>query len=218
VTALAIWATEYERQGYATSDDPSNGVVDASEPVGRHVVLVAAADIKPRRVRWLWDGRLALGTLGLLAGREGLGKSSLGYWLAAQISRGILPGEFIGTDQHCAGLSATISDAMRRSTESPDEKSATAEAADWLDDYLCANGGSAASADIKREGVKAGHSQDCVKRAKGRLRLAVHSSGFPRRTYWSFASESRPDAQSAQQSEQPPRGESLTPVFHEVCV
>lgn len=63
----------------------------------RRIVLTPASSIKPRPVRWLWDGRLALGTLGLLAGREGLGKSTLGYWLAARVTQGELPGEYHGT-------------------------------------------------------------------------------------------------------------------------
>jgi hypothetical protein len=63
---------------------------------GRQVVLTSAADIRPRRVRWLWAGRLALGTLALLAGREGMGKSTFAYWLAARLTRGELPGTHYG--------------------------------------------------------------------------------------------------------------------------
>jgi hypothetical protein len=63
----------------------------------RSVILTSARKIKPRRVLWLWNGRIALGTLALLAGREGLGKSILGYTIAAMITRGILPGEHFGT-------------------------------------------------------------------------------------------------------------------------
>lgn len=63
----------------------------------RVVTFTRASDIKPRRVIWLWKGRLALGTLGLLAGREGLGKSTLGYWLAARLTQGELYGEYQGT-------------------------------------------------------------------------------------------------------------------------
>ena len=73
------------------NDPPDDGpppdyeppATEADLPPHRRVVLTSAADIEPRPVFWLWDGRLALGTLGLLAGREGLGKSTLGYWLAA---------------------------------------------------------------------------------------------------------------------------------------
>ena len=39
---------------------------------------------------------MALGTLSLLAGREGLGKSSLVAWLIAQMTRGTLPGDLYG--------------------------------------------------------------------------------------------------------------------------
>jgi len=69
----------------------------ATEYATRRIVLTSAAEIKPRPVFWLWDGRLALGTLALLAGREGLGKSTLGYWIAARITRGELPGVHHGT-------------------------------------------------------------------------------------------------------------------------
>lgn len=66
-------------------------------PAGRRVVLTSAAQIKPRPVRWLWEGRLALGTLGVLAGREGLGKSTLAYWIAARMTQGDLEGCYRGT-------------------------------------------------------------------------------------------------------------------------
>jgi hypothetical protein len=46
------------------------------ETPARRVVLTPAANIHPRRVRWAWQGRVALGTLALLAGPEGLGKST----------------------------------------------------------------------------------------------------------------------------------------------
>jgi hypothetical protein len=48
-------------------------------------------------VRWLWDGRLALTTLGLLGGREGVGKSTIAYTLAADATLGRLPGAYAGT-------------------------------------------------------------------------------------------------------------------------
>lgn len=62
----------------------------------RHVELTPASAIPPKRVRWIWKDRVAVGTLALLAGREGLGKSTLGYALAADITRGTLPGEYLG--------------------------------------------------------------------------------------------------------------------------
>ena len=63
---------------------------------GRQVRLTSAASIAPQRATWLWHERMAVGTLAILAGREGVGKSTLAYWIVAQITRGLLPGEHLG--------------------------------------------------------------------------------------------------------------------------
>lgn len=72
-----------------------NGPKELVTP-GRVVVDDLAANVAPARVQWLWEGRLALGSLALLAGREGVGKSTVAYWLAARATRGELPGEHLG--------------------------------------------------------------------------------------------------------------------------
>jgi len=64
---------------------------------GRSVTLTPASSFKVRPVRWLWSDRIALGTLALLAGREGIGKSTLAYQLAADITQGRLLGVHWGT-------------------------------------------------------------------------------------------------------------------------
>lgn len=64
---------------------------------GRRVQLILANTIAIRPVRWLWDLRMALGTFGLLGGREGIGKSLIVYTLVAQVTRGTLPGAYFGT-------------------------------------------------------------------------------------------------------------------------
>lgn len=51
---------------------------------------------EPKRARWLWAGRIALGELTLVGGREGVGKSTAVLDLAASLSLGRLPGEFEG--------------------------------------------------------------------------------------------------------------------------
>lgn len=63
-------------------------------------------DIKIRPVHWLWDKRLPLGSLCLLAGREGIGKSLLAYQLVADITTGRLEGKFFGTSR-CVIIAAT---------------------------------------------------------------------------------------------------------------
>jgi hypothetical protein len=60
------------------------------------VVLTPASSIQVRPVRWLWADRIPLGALTLCAGREGIGKSTLAYSLAAAITRGSLPGACCG--------------------------------------------------------------------------------------------------------------------------
>lgn len=351
-----------------------NSADDVVEAHGlRELRLTRAAEITPRRVVWLWDGRIALGSLSLLAGREGLGKSTLAYWAAARITRGELPGEFTGQpravlvcatedswahtivprlmaagadlelvyrvevrnlalgvnvgltlpsdnaqleaaarqtgavlllldplmsrlgslDTHrdaevrqalepltaiaeTTGLSVlglihhnksgssdplqlvmgsraftavarsvhtvmpdpdddtgarklfatpknnlgradlpmvsftivshafetvdgtaytgriewggevqgTIGDALARGAGTAEERGAVSEAADWLRDYIDMNGGTAKSADCKRDGAKAGHSERSINRAKAKLGLTHHSVGFPAITWW----------------------------------
>lgn len=74
------------------------GTDEQLDPVGyqRQLILTPASQIAPKRAKWLWAGRIALGTLALVAGREGIGKSTITYWLAARITRGELPGECYG--------------------------------------------------------------------------------------------------------------------------
>lgn len=66
-------------------------------PQLRTMRLTVAADIDVRPVHWLWSERIALGSLVLLGGREGIGKSTVAYQLAADITRGRLPGVHLGT-------------------------------------------------------------------------------------------------------------------------
>ncbi len=68
--------------------------------VGRRARITWASDIRMRPVVWAWtdsgNGRMPAGSLSVAAGREGTGKSSFGVWLAAQITRGTLPGSLYG--------------------------------------------------------------------------------------------------------------------------
>lgn len=403
---LAAARAEGVRLAHPIAADPSGGIrhqPTSDEPPedGRRVRLTAASSIRPRRVRWLWDGRLALGTLSLLAGPEGLGKSTVAAWLAAEITHGRIPGEHHGKPRgvivaatedswaytlvprliaagadlsrvyrvevesaagpvpvslplDLAGLAGAAREvdaallvldplmsrldgrldthrdaetrrgleplaawadetgaavlglihhnksgatdplrvvmgsraftAVARSVHTvvgdPDDetdrrrlfatsknnlgrsglptlaftvepanvptddgltetgrlqwagesrlsvsdalaggstetRTATAEAAQWLDEYLASQGGTTASADAKRAGAKAGHASEALKRACRRLGVVIRSQGYPRVTFWDLpeAAEQATAAagsQSGQQSGQPPWGESLT--------
>lgn len=82
---------------------PLGGGQDGDEtPTSGYRVGVTWADqIKAEKTLWGWEpvkgeGRIPVKGLTLIAGREGTGKSSFALMLAAQLSRGTLPGEFYG--------------------------------------------------------------------------------------------------------------------------
>lgn len=62
---------------------------------GKRVVhTTPARAIRSETIRWLWDLRIALRGLTVIAGEKGLGKSlATNAWLAARVSRGDLDGE-----------------------------------------------------------------------------------------------------------------------------
>ena len=64
--------------------DPAN--LKAELPNG--VILVNGADLEPKPIRWLWNGFLALGKFGLLAGAPGQGKTTLAIALIATLTVG----------------------------------------------------------------------------------------------------------------------------------
>lgn len=65
-------------------------------PLKARLKLTRASEFEMRPVRWLWKDRIAMGTLALLAGREGIGKSTLAFKLVADITNGTLEGEYFG--------------------------------------------------------------------------------------------------------------------------
>lgn len=62
----------------------------------KRLQVTKASDIGIARTRWFWDGRIAMGTLALLAGRQDIGKSTLAYKIAAEVTTGRLMGEYLG--------------------------------------------------------------------------------------------------------------------------
>jgi hypothetical protein len=79
----------------------------------------------------------------------------------------------------------SIREALQQAAETAGcNRTTVGEAGDWLQDYLASHGGSADSAALKRDGVKAGHSKDAIQRARTKLRIRTVSIGFPRRTHW----------------------------------
>ena len=78
----------------------SQNTAQPPPPLGRRLKATAAADITMKAAVWGWHppegGRIPAGALTICAGREGTGKLSFGLWMAAQVTRGTLPGHFYG--------------------------------------------------------------------------------------------------------------------------
>lgn len=74
----------------------------------RQVDVINAGDVRPQAVRWLYDQRVPLGKLTVLAGRPGLGKSLWTTDLAAGVSNGVVGGALLHRPAHV--LIATAED------------------------------------------------------------------------------------------------------------
>ncbi len=87
-----LGAAQVLRQGLDAFD------VEAGPHVtGRQLRLAAASTIPRRRKQWVWADRIPAGSLTLIPGREGIGKSLFLAWLAAKLTQGELPGIHHGT-------------------------------------------------------------------------------------------------------------------------
>ncbi|EHB54780.1 hypothetical protein MycrhDRAFT_1974 [Mycolicibacterium rhodesiae JS60] len=75
----------------------AEGVASQTRPPGRQAHIEWASTIRPERQIWLWENRIPVGTVSALAGRGGTGKTTYALHLAAQLSRGTLPGQHHGT-------------------------------------------------------------------------------------------------------------------------
>ena len=64
-----------------------------ASPVGREIIFTKASAVRPEPIRWLWNGRVPLGALTVLAGVQGLGKSTFTAWMTARVTRGDLDGD-----------------------------------------------------------------------------------------------------------------------------
>ncbi|QXU56129.1 AAA family ATPase [Rhodococcus sp. LW-XY12] len=74
--------------------------VDVGGKAGRRLRITRGSDVKLQRVRWVMEDWIPAGSLTLLAGREGLGKSTIAAALCAQITRGTLEGELYGVPRN----------------------------------------------------------------------------------------------------------------------
>ena len=66
----------------------------------RRLRITRGSDVKTRRVQWIMPDWIPAGSLTLLAGREGLGKSTIAASICASITRGMTEGELAGTPRN----------------------------------------------------------------------------------------------------------------------
>ena len=68
---------------------------------GRKITLVPLSNCTMKQTDWLWEmvpgeGRIPMGAITLFCGREDLGKSTIMSWMAAEVQKGLLPGDLYG--------------------------------------------------------------------------------------------------------------------------
>lgn len=85
-----------QEKGFSDAIEPTSGApLEDSE--ARRIRLTPATAFKIKAVRWVWENQMPLGELCLIAGREGVGKSTFLAWMAAQVTLGNLRGIWHGT-------------------------------------------------------------------------------------------------------------------------
>lgn len=86
-------ASDHLAAGHSLTDfEPMELIVEAE--AGPRVILRKASDFAMKGVRWIYRGRIPLGMVTLMAGREGIGKSTVSLDIAARLTRGTLDGRY----------------------------------------------------------------------------------------------------------------------------
>lgn len=75
-------------------------------PRARKLEVIRASQVRPRRWHWLWQAWMVLGGLTLIAGREGLGKSTIAVGVGSLLTLGKLDGELLGQPRNILYISS----------------------------------------------------------------------------------------------------------------
>ncbi|WP_448611843.1 AAA family ATPase [Geodermatophilus sp. URMC 60] len=85
-------ATDHVLAGYGVEDFVPVDVAKA----GPRLKVITASQVQERRVAYVWDGRIPIGSPTLMPGEEGIGKTTVGVRIMADLTQGTLSGEFHG--------------------------------------------------------------------------------------------------------------------------
>ena len=96
-----------------SGDPPELALSDPTPAATRQADLVCLADVEPQPISWLWKDRLAAGTLSILSGDPGSGKTWVALAIAAALSRGREPADVSGSGRAdpCTVLYASTANA-----------------------------------------------------------------------------------------------------------
>lgn len=96
----AVWLDDW---GKVTTDleEALNAVTSSvTEQGGDRVRLRSADEFAMKGTKWLYKGRIPAGMMTILAGREGIGKSTVSLDLVARVTKGTLEGRYFGRPQN----------------------------------------------------------------------------------------------------------------------
>jgi len=102
--ALALLGDIYTR--YEVGDDALDDTEQHEDDQAVQLDVICAADVKLTRVRYVWERRIPVGAMTVLPGEEGIGKTTVGVRLIANLTRGTLEGEHYGTPRDVIVLAA----------------------------------------------------------------------------------------------------------------
>jgi hypothetical protein len=78
---------------------------EALRALAPRLIVTRASEVVLRRVAYLWDQRIPLGAFTLMPGEEGIGKTTVGVRLMADLTQGKLEGEFLGVPRNVMMIS-----------------------------------------------------------------------------------------------------------------
>lgn len=96
-----VWDGMTNEDGSVTEPVTLSLVKEGDKPKGVPAVIRRkASSFAIKGVRWAYEGRIPVGMVTMLAGREGIGKSTVALDLASRITRGRLEGRYEGSPQN----------------------------------------------------------------------------------------------------------------------